>query len=260
MEKTGIKTAFTLIELLVVIAIIAILAAILFPVFGRARENARRTKCSSNLKQLGLAMAQYVQDYDESVMPGRAGTSCGGACYTTWNNILQPYMKTRQIIMCPTSGNNSTINYTVNGLVLAVAGGASDSAGANFKGGRISAIPLVAQTPLFADAVGSGLETDAPQFLLPTAKGSNTETGRLATIGGTINLSNPSGLVQMRHFDGCNLAFVDGHVKWYKGDTSLVRDPNVPYVPAGPPMDGLDYNVDGIVGNNAAAGTGGKWD
>jgi prepilin-type N-terminal cleavage/methylation domain-containing protein len=75
-KKTTLKPAFTLIELLVVIAIIAILAAILFPVFGRARENARRSSCQSNLKQLGLGIMQYTQDYDENFSPG-IGPSAG---------------------------------------------------------------------------------------------------------------------------------------------------------------------------------------
>src|SRR5687767_2494370 len=91
---------FTLIELLVVIAIIALLAAILFPVFARARENARRSSCQSNLKQLGLAMAQYSGDYDERMVPiyltyphtnpdGSANLS-GNAL---WPTLLQPYIK-----------------------------------------------------------------------------------------------------------------------------------------------------------------------
>jgi prepilin-type N-terminal cleavage/methylation domain-containing protein len=68
-SKPKKKFGFTLIELLVVIAIIAILAAILFPVFGRARENARRSSCQSNLKQIGLGAMQYTQDYDEQYLP-----------------------------------------------------------------------------------------------------------------------------------------------------------------------------------------------
>src|SRR3954471_18682394 len=88
---------FTLIELLVVIAIIALLAAILFPVFGRARENARRSSCQSNLKQIALGIKQYVQDYDERYPLEQAG----GANRTGWAIQVQPYLKSSQIFQCP---------------------------------------------------------------------------------------------------------------------------------------------------------------
>src|SRR5579871_169189 len=96
---------FTLIELLVVIAIIAILAAILFPVFAQAREAARKTSCLSDLKQNGLAMLQYVQDYDETFVPWHIGGAEGQNPITSfpfvdsenydlaWDRLLQPYMK-----------------------------------------------------------------------------------------------------------------------------------------------------------------------
>jgi prepilin-type N-terminal cleavage/methylation domain-containing protein/prepilin-type processing-associated H-X9-DG protein len=118
---------FTLIELLVVIAIIAILAAILFPVFARARESARRASCMSNLKQIGLGIMQYVQDYDErypmgwygtvtQTQPGTPGayfntcnpSSCSGSGtghFITWMDLIYPYVKSVQVFQCPSSND-----------------------------------------------------------------------------------------------------------------------------------------------------------
>lgn len=94
------RKAFTLIELLVVIAIIAILAAILFPVFGRARENARRSSCQSNLKQIGLAFEQYKSDYDQ-IWP--AADTYVNKMYIAWPTMIQPYVKSAQIFECPSA-------------------------------------------------------------------------------------------------------------------------------------------------------------
>ncbi len=110
------KRGFTLIELLVVIAIIAILAAILFPVFAQARESARKTVCLSNLKQTGLALLMYSQDYDEGLVPWHAGTTDGGGYGGTvagapfldsegfdlaWDRLIQPYVKNDLLTSCP---------------------------------------------------------------------------------------------------------------------------------------------------------------
>src|SRR4028119_918077 len=114
--RKGTRRGFTLIELLVVIAIIAILAAILFPVFARARENARRASCQSNLKQIGLGMLQYIGDYDDT-MPfsffGTAGNS--DANNYKWMDAIYPYVKNEQIFTCPSdSASNSRYMYQGN--------------------------------------------------------------------------------------------------------------------------------------------------
>ena len=108
-NKTSQKnSAFTLIELLVVIAIIAILAAILFPVFARARENARRSSCQSNLKQIGLGILQYTQDYDEK-LPSACDNLSGDR---PWQLTIQPYVKSVQLFKCPSMSGTGTVAKT----------------------------------------------------------------------------------------------------------------------------------------------------
>ena len=114
--------AFTLIELLVVIAIIALLAAILFPVFATARENARKATCQSNLKQIGLGIVQYAQDFDETQVPAYNVGGNGTISFETWMYLLQPYVRSYQVYSCPDSqdpvlqgtGTNTWGQYVIN--------------------------------------------------------------------------------------------------------------------------------------------------
>jgi prepilin-type N-terminal cleavage/methylation domain-containing protein/prepilin-type processing-associated H-X9-DG protein len=144
------RRGFTLIELLVVIAIIAILAAILFPVFAQAREKARQATCLSNLKQLGLATMMYVQDNNESYYPHRENTSVNplvaltpstdvaptglGAKYTFWISLLQPYTKSYNVFLCPDNSNGWVISETSNSPCAGVAAGASNAVGCDGVG------------------------------------------------------------------------------------------------------------------------------
>src|SRR5437764_6385897 len=123
------RCGFTLIELLVVIAIIAILAAVLFPVFAQAREKARQTACLSNGKQLGLALNMYVQDYDERFPPADYGNPVTSPPYTQYAwfsgnggavfyppccfDLLQPYQKNLQVNKCPSDGTGISSKLTL---------------------------------------------------------------------------------------------------------------------------------------------------
>ncbi|MFW5868006.1 MAG: DUF1559 domain-containing protein [Armatimonadota bacterium] len=100
------RKGFTLIELLVVIAIIAILAAILFPVFARAREKARQASCLSNVKQLGLAIMMYTQDYDETLFY----SNNHGHPHTLWAEVIYPYVNNYQVFLCITGGGRTGPN------------------------------------------------------------------------------------------------------------------------------------------------------
>jgi prepilin-type N-terminal cleavage/methylation domain-containing protein len=162
MNKNNSAKGFTLIELLVVIAIIAILAAILFPVFAKAREKARQTTCASNLKQLGLAFMQYIQDYDEK-MP--ASNWYGGG----WDCRVYPYVKSTGVYHCPddstpqigtATGTAYPVSYAIN-TVIAQYGGTthSDSPYGNYtQGCPQSAIAAPASSVLLYEDAGKQIQ------------------------------------------------------------------------------------------------------
>jgi prepilin-type N-terminal cleavage/methylation domain-containing protein len=122
MRRAGWRIGFTLIELLVVIAIIAILAAILFPVFAQAREKARQSSCLSNLKQIGTGLYMYLQDYDEAYPPNRigmqSGKDCGKGGGYTWKEAISPYLKNLQVWVCPSAIKAGKIECTCSGSTV----------------------------------------------------------------------------------------------------------------------------------------------
>ncbi len=181
------KHGFTLIELLVVIAIIAILAAILFPVFARAREKARQSSCLSNLKQIGLAAMMYAQDYDERTVHAFIGQA--GEGYDTWYECIEPYTKNEQIYTCPSG--TGRISYSANRRLL----GSYDSAP------KLATIKIPAEKIMFADA-------DTPN--------------RMCMLQGWWDEEDCRRQLMPRHNDGANIAFADGHAKWVKLDDDWV--------------------------------------
>ncbi|MBM3500345.1 MAG: DUF1559 domain-containing protein [Armatimonadetes bacterium] len=196
------RRGFTLIELLVVIAIIAILAAILFPVFARAREKARQASCQSNLKQIELAWLMYAQDYDERVMPAWHGGPAGsGACSTWWHaGIIDPYTKNRQLLICPseTALYANATNYGYNNRVVSNNEGAYPAKGCYAQGGMaLAKFNAPAQTGVFGDAYA----------WCPWNGNGNGQWGFQPTGFDTCGAS------QLRHNEKCNVAFADGHVK-----------------------------------------------
>jgi prepilin-type N-terminal cleavage/methylation domain-containing protein/prepilin-type processing-associated H-X9-DG protein len=222
-EKKSYRKGFTLIELLVVIAIIAILAAILFPVFARARENARRASCQSNLKQIGLGILQYTQDYDElmvtSMRRGATGTGF------IWANMVQPYVKSKQLFQCPSDTKTAEANpgYWQDGppaterlhtsyLYNTDIGGIFGSPGVSQ-----AAIQNVATTVMVFDGgsipVGSNplvwAQKDGPFVTKPWVDTDVTTGG-----GSDSDFGGP----HPRHLETAAVLFVDGHVKSLRAD------------------------------------------
>ena len=213
------RSGFTLIELLVVIAIIAILAAILFPVFAQAREKARQASCLSNMKQMGLAVMQYVQDYDETFP---MVTNGGGRPSFAEYVLMYPYYKSVDVLRCPSASNadNDTwsdsaadavgmphagskhMNYGFNWGPLIYAGGgllgavtpAANDPGRNYQPGRsLAAITASADTFVYSDTYDTYRPTMGADWLL------DSFTGK--TQGA------------LRHNGRFNVCFADGHAK-----------------------------------------------
>ena len=212
------KKGFTLIELLVVIAIIAILAAILFPVFAKAREKARQTSCASNLKQIGLAVVQYAQDYDETIVFSVAVVNAGyngghsvcGAVRGHWTGAMEPYVKSTAVYVCPSGKKPSMccdptvrsydMNAAVAGLCTAY---------------NMAQMAVPAQTILIADSNYN--RAFGPSGNL-NWDGSDSK-GYVAGNSARPTPHSPVGFLAYRHNDGINIAFLDGHVKWMKSGT-----------------------------------------
>jgi prepilin-type N-terminal cleavage/methylation domain-containing protein/prepilin-type processing-associated H-X9-DG protein len=199
------RRGFTLIELLVVIAIIAILAAILFPVFAKAREKARQTSCLSNLKQMGLAVLSYAQDYDERLIRANNAPCTyllpnGTVSLSTnmlWMYQVVPYMKNWQIFNCPSSSErlsetayDSTLGYGFHGTASPW----------NLAGRSLGELNVPAETIVLADCNYYLTDWD-------TAATSDNGYPPLAI-----------------HNEGANCTFADGHAKWYRNSSLAYYD------------------------------------
>lgn len=257
------QKAFTLIELLVVIAIIALLAAILFPAFSRSRENARRSSCQSNLKQIGTGLMQYMQDYDGYLVP----TQTSGSPAISWSTLIFPYIKNSQVFFCPST--------TAPGITAPVdpqfvTGGPSYyGATTNDSSGSASQVPGLSYGRNIIPRGGTGATTTTwftPGFYYAGAlgrsgfvgynSGNNTQTttplneAAIQDAAGTIHIfdamatSNNGNSIRAitdekstdhfsdatnsktapRHFDGFNAMFGDGHVKWRKWGSTTANE------------------------------------
>lgn len=221
-KRASGRRGFTLIELLVVIAIIAILAAILFPVFAKAREKARQTSCASNLKQLGTAIMMYSQDYDE-MYPLSVGYDASTGYYTSLVDSLNPYTKNIAIWHCPSQSAKGVLNVngddsTTTGSVAAPVYYGSTSTNVTFYG---LGVPqnYFANVNLLGDGTNVGAKAEA-SVSVPA------DTVALCDGPGVANYfcypydtGNGGAGASAPHTEGVNVAFADGHVKFMKVDT-----------------------------------------
>ncbi len=198
------RKGFTLIELLVVIAIIAILAAILFPVFARAREKARQTNCLSNEKQLLLGLLQYAQDYDETLPHAyRYNVPGFSPAGEYWDGVIEPYLKNTQVTVCPSVGQARSYGYNMDYLGYSFAGYPSQHQR------KLAEIAKPAETVFICDS---------NNYVAYYYNRSSRFTSNLANGW---DPDNPGGGAGLRHNEGSNYGFVDGHAKWYKGTTVI---------------------------------------
>jgi len=217
-RKMKRRNGFTLIELLVVIAIIAILAAILFPVFAKAREKARQASCQSNVKQIALGMIQYVQDWDEKYFPAccyydanlKIGPT-GGSRYVYWFMGISPYLKSTKIHTCPSTGNAERLpgdQWTGGDFPLGTGIRLTYSFNAALLGRADASVMTPDDVLMIWDSYCAWCSTQGAHNEIPEPVGYDRMRPWLGL--------NPDGTPTGLHMDGENYAFADGHVKWMK--------------------------------------------
>lgn len=208
------RHGFTLIELLVVIAIIAILAAILFPVFSQAREKARAISCLSNLKQLGTASVLYAQDYDGMYVPHciRDLNNLSEEPTAFWFELLQPYVKNEQVLICPSHrgavgghGIVGSYGYLCDGFTL-------DPSNVNYTGTPVGGYGSLAQIHNPSELIMIGEAASAMCRVCPLYHNHGASDGPPTP---------PVHPVQLRHHGGSNYMFFDGHAKWMRYEQTL---------------------------------------
>lgn len=246
MKRT--RAAFTLIELLVVIAIIAILAAILFPVFASARDKARQTACLSNEKQIGLAIIQYIQDYDETYPTCNHTYSTSAVIgRSSWMRHLDPYLKNKDVYRCPNAlfGDDFATTGTANGIAIPSPGGVAPSTVYNRRSLGVNRWVLMAPPP--GTLVGIPNGSAAPYAITEASVGRNADLIMVADCAQEMveqpwyityaNWNKPNKAdaesfmslvlaerqksisVYSRHAGGANIVYGDGHAKWSKSES-----------------------------------------
>lgn len=206
------KKGFTMVELLVVVAVIVVLAALLFPVFGRARENARRTNCMSNLKQISLGFIQYSQDYDE-----RLPLTSYGATNISWTIGAAPYLTSTQIFRCandsnavwqtpaaPPANNYYTTSYLMNAWM----------AGTNVFT-HLASVQSPSCVVLLSESNGVARDHFHP-FYWGNSSTAEQVNAFMNSATWDDSKKETKEFPLTRHLDGFNMAFCDGHVKWMK--------------------------------------------
>ena len=215
MTKTSISACrgFTLLELLVVVAIIAGLAASLFPVFTQAREKARRASCLSNMKQIGLGLAQYTQDYDEAFPLVSFATPDD-----SWTTSMQPYVKSRQILRCP---SDASARWNGTPPVHTTSYGFNAWMKADQKFRHLASIGAPSKVIFLAES-GDAVTQDhfAPYFW---GASHDPDCGMPPAVFTAQNpvawnaaSQEPRNINVRRHQEGFNAAYADGHAKWQR--------------------------------------------